>query len=83
VTICTPANGATESSPVQVSAVAADTNQVKYMQIYLDGVKAFEETTSSSFSTSLSMSSGSHRLTVQAGDSTGFIFKTTINITVQ
>jgi hypothetical protein len=83
VTICTPANGATESSPVQVSAVAADTNQVKYMQSYLDGVKAFEETTSSSFSTSLSMSSGSHRLTVQAGDSTGFIFKTTINITVQ
>lgn len=83
VTICSPTNGATVSSPVQVSAAANDTNQVKFMQIYLDGVKAFEETTSSSFSTSLSMSSGSHRLTVQAGDSTGAIFKTTINITVQ
>jgi hypothetical protein len=77
-----PANNATVSSPVQVSAAATDTNPVKYLQIYLDGVKVYE-VLASSLSTSLSMSSGTHRLTVQAADSTGLIFKTTIYITVQ
>ena len=55
---------------------------MKYLQIYLDGAKVYE-VLASSLNTSLSMTAGTHRLTVQAADSTGLIFKTTINITVQ
>ena len=51
------------------------------MQVYLDGVKAFEQTNTKSISTSLTMAAGPHRLTVLAKDSAG-IFKTTINFTV-
>ncbi len=80
VTICTPGSGATVSSPVQITAAVTDSNPVNYTQIYLDGVKQMT-LRSSSVNTSLPMSSGSHRLTVQAND--GTTFKTTIYITVQ
>lgn len=81
VTICTPAQGATVTSPVMVQAVTTDSHNVLYLQIYLDGAKV-DEVQASSLNTALSMSSGGHRLTVQAKDSAGVIFKSTINITV-
>lgn len=82
VTICTPANGATVSSPVRVSAGSTDTNPVDLMQIYLDGQKAYE-VASNQVDTNLAMAVGSHRLTVQAQDNTGAIFKSTESIAVQ
>ncbi len=80
VTICTPTSGATVSSPVQITATVTDSKPVNYTQIYLDGVKQMT-IHSSTVNTTLPMSSGSHRLTVQAND--GVTFKTTIYITVQ
>jgi hypothetical protein len=81
VTICTPANNSTVISPVAVSAAATDSSAVTALQIYLDTVKVYEVTNTKTLSTSLSMASGTHRLTVQAKDAAGY-FKTTINFTV-
>lgn len=81
VTICSPANNATVSSPVTISAAATDSNPVEAMQVYLDGVKVFEVTNTKTLDTSLAVSSGAHRLTVQAIDASG-AFKSTVNITV-
>ena len=80
VTICSPGSGATVSSPVQITATVTDSTPINYAQIYLDGVKEMT-LHSSTVNTSLPMSSGTHRLTVQAND--GITFKTTIYITVQ
>jgi VCBS repeat-containing protein len=79
VTICQPGANTTVSSPVQVIAGTTDTRTVTLMQIYLDGKKVYE-VKASSLNTSLTMSAGTHRLTVQAYD--GSWFKQTINITV-
>jgi hypothetical protein len=80
VTICSPANGATVSSPVEVIAGTTDAVLVKYMQIYLDGVKVYE-TMSSSLDAQVAMTPGTHRVTVQASD--GVTFKSSILLTVQ
>jgi phosphatidylinositol-3-phosphatase len=80
VTICTPGAGQYVTSPVLVVAETTDSNTVKLMQVYVDFVKKYE-VASSSINTSLTMTSGSHRLAVQASD--GTIFKQVIYITVQ
>ncbi|HWR35801.1 MAG TPA: alkaline phosphatase family protein [Clostridia bacterium] len=81
VTICTPSNNATVGSPVNIIAGTTDSNSVKLMQIYVDGVKAYQ-VSAAELNASLAMSTGTHRLTVQAQDSTGAIFKQTIYINV-
>lgn len=79
VTICAPANGATVTSPVEVSAAATSTPAATLIQLYLDGVKAYE-IKASSLDTQLTMGAGAHRITVQAYNGTWF--KTTEQITV-
>jgi len=79
VTICTPSNGQTLGTPVHVTAATTDSKPVKYTQVYLDGAKVYEVMTGA-VDTSIAMSAGTHRLTVQASD--GAIFKTTIYVTV-
>ena len=82
VTICTPTNGATVTSPVNIVAGTTDNSStVKYLQIYIDGIKQYQ-VSAAQLNTSLAMPTGSHRLTVQAIDAAGTIFKSTFNITV-
>ncbi len=81
VTICSPANGASVTSPVNVVAGTTDSNKVTLLQIYVDGVKGYE-VASNQLNTNVTMTNGTHRLTVQAQDSTKAIFKSTISITV-
>jgi phospholipase C len=81
VTICSPTNGSTVTSPVMVDAGSTDSKTVSYMQIYLDGTKVYQ-VSGGSLHTSLTIAAGTHRLTVQAKDSAGQIFKSTVNITV-
>jgi phospholipase C len=81
VTICTPASGATVTSPVNVIAGTTDSNTVKLLQIYVDGVKVYQ-IAAKQLNTNVTMANGTHRLTVQAQDSTNAIFKSTENITV-
>jgi hypothetical protein len=80
--ICSPTNGSTVSSPVKISATAKPgPSAIKVMQVYIDGVKKYEKTSTNTISTTLSMGTGAHRVTVQAQDSAGF-FRSTVNITV-
>ncbi len=81
VTICSPASGATVNSPVNVVASTTDSNTVTLLQIFVDGVGVYH-TASGTLNTNVTMANGTHRLTVQATDSTKTIFKTTENITV-
>src|SRR5437763_7144265 len=79
VTICTPTANATVTSPVHIVAGTTDSKTVQFIQIYVDGVKQYE-IKAKSLDTTLAMSAGTHRLTVQAYD--GTYFKQTIFITV-
>jgi hypothetical protein len=79
-TICTPTNGTTVNSPVRVIAGAHDNKAVKQTQIYLDGTKVYDEPLAA-ISTPVTMSPGTHRLTVQAIDTANTVFKSTINVT--
>jgi hypothetical protein len=80
--ICSPANGSTVSAPVHVVAASNDSTTVSFVQIYVDGKAVFTKT-GGSLDTLVTMAAGAHRVTVQAKDAAGVIFKQTINITVQ
>lgn len=81
VTISSPANGATVTSPVHVVASASSGNPITAMRIYLDSASVFD-TASNKIDTMLTMAPGPHTMVVQAWDSTGAVFKSTITITV-
>ncbi|HZQ92278.1 MAG TPA: Ig-like domain-containing protein [Terriglobales bacterium] len=81
VSITSPASGATVASPMRVTATASSTSAVTLMQIYLDGSKKFE-VAGAKLDTSVSAATGIHRLTVQAYDSAGHIFKSTMSVAV-
>jgi hypothetical protein len=81
VTICTPVNGATVTSPFQVVAETTDSHTVTAMKIYLDNVGIYT-VNASQLNTTVSAGVGTHNLTINAWDSTGAVFKATSIITV-
>jgi hypothetical protein len=81
VTICSPGNNATVVSPVSVSALTTANKVVSYLQAFVDGAFVVAQV-GNSLKAQLPMLPGSHRLTVQAKDSSGVLFKQTVNITV-
>ena len=85
VTICTPANNATGlTSPVHVNAGTTDTGHtVKLLQVFVDGTAIPPATTNQSWTDrQITMTAGTHRLTVQATDDANTIFKSSITVTV-
>src|SRR5437763_9297485 len=82
VSVSSPANGATVSSPLQVVASAVAPNPIVAMRIYLDDVSVFAINSNSLNTTVSAATTGSHRLVVQAWDSTGTVYKQPVNITV-
>lgn len=81
VTICSPKAGSMDSSPVNFQAAARSGNPITAMQIYLDNGLVFT-TGASSLNTNLAIGSGSHNIVIQAWDSTGAVFKSSVGITV-
>jgi hypothetical protein len=81
VTICTPSNNATVPSPAHVTAGTTDSNPVTYVQLYVDGAKVITQN-GGVLNTYATMAVGTHRVTVQAKDSTGTTFKSTTYVTV-
>jgi Bacterial Ig domain len=81
VTISQPANNSTVSSSVQVVAKASDSNGIKYTQVYIDGYAKYT-VYSNYVNTTLTLSSGTHRVTVQATDMLGNHGKSTVYVTV-
>jgi phosphatidylinositol-3-phosphatase len=81
VTVCSPAAGSTDNSPVHFVAAAKSTHPITAMRIYIDGVSKFS-VNASSLNASLTVASGTHSVTVQAWDSSGAIFKSPLTIHV-
>jgi len=82
VTVCTPAGGSSDASPVHVTAAAKSSlGPITAMRIYVDNVSMYL-TNAASLDTSVSMASGSHNVVVQAWDSTGAVYKNARTITV-
>jgi hypothetical protein len=82
VNVCTPANGSTVNSPVAVSAAAKVTGTISNMQLWVDGVKKFSNTGTTTLSTSISLAAGSHRFAVIAVNTAGTKWETAVNATV-
>jgi hypothetical protein len=81
--ICSPANGATVTSPVQIRAAGNSPEGIVQLQVWIDGVKRVVRW-SDQLNNKFSLSPGKHRIFVGATDkwylsTTG----TTINVTVQ
>jgi len=81
VTICSPGNGSTVKSPVNIVAGTTDVTPVKLTQVYLDGKKIYE-TPLSAINVNLPIAGGTHRVTVQGLDTASVFFKKTISINV-
>jgi hypothetical protein len=83
VTVCSPAPGATVNSPVRITAAAKSaTAPITTMRIYADNISSFE-TKVSTLDTTIALAAGAHSVVVQAWDSTGAVFKTSLTIQVQ
>lgn len=80
VTICTPMSNANVSSPLTVAAGATDSQLVSYIQLFVDGI-ANTKQSGAVLNTSTPLTPGSHRITVQAKDVTGLLFKQTLYVT--
>lgn len=80
VSISQPANNSTVSTSVQVVAKATDSNGIKYTQIYVDGSAKYT-TYSGSVNTTINLSSGTHRIAVQATDTLGNHGKAAVYVT--
>lgn len=83
VNVCSPVNGSSVSSPVTVTAASTITGTLARMEVWVDGVKKYSETTSKSFTTSIALASGSHRFDVYAVNTAGTKWEKTLTATVK
>lgn len=81
ISVASPSNGATVSSPVTFNATAVSPHPVTAMRVYVDSASAYA-TSGGTINTGIAMSPGWHNVVVQAWDSTGAVFKTAMNINV-
>jgi hypothetical protein len=81
VKICTPANGATVTSPVSLIATTKDSKTISAFYVYLDNV-AVQKTFGSQINTNIAVGSGTHNLRIQAWDVSGAILQAGVNVTV-
>jgi phospholipase C len=83
VTICSLVSGSVVSQPFHVVAAATDSNPVKSMSLFIDGVGKGSIANSAILDFYVSsLALGTHSIAVQAQDSTGLVFKQKFNITV-
>jgi hypothetical protein len=78
--ICSPQNGSTVSSPVNIQARGG--SSVNFMEVWVDGTKRFQ-TSGNSVSTSLSLAAGTHHLSVFGKNGSTVLSKVVSDFTVQ
>ena len=83
VHVCSPVNGTTVTSPVAVRAAATITGTLARMEVWVDGVKKYTETSSKTLSTSISLAAGTHRFAVYAVNTAGTKWNTMVSATVK
>ncbi|HET9838439.1 MAG TPA: PKD domain-containing protein [Candidatus Angelobacter sp.] len=82
VTIASPTFTSTTDSSVLASGTASSGYPVIATQVYLDGVKKYQSSTSTA-SVTLSVSAGTHQIVIQGWDSSGATFKSWVTVTRQ
>jgi hypothetical protein len=83
VTVCSPANNGTVGTTVQAQAAAAVTGTFARMELWIDGVKKYSETTSKLLNTTVSVTAGSHRFAFLAVNTAGQKWQTTVTATAK
>ena len=83
VHVCKPVGGSTVASPVQVQAHATITGTLARMEVWVDGVKKYTETTSTTLNTSIVLAAGTHTFHVYAVNTAGTKWLTAVTATVQ
>jgi phosphatidylinositol-3-phosphatase len=81
VTVCSPGAGSTVGSPVHFIAAAKSTHPITAIHIYVDNIARFS-VNAGMLNTSVAVASGTHSVVLQAWDSTGAIFKSSLTIHV-
>jgi hypothetical protein len=81
VTVCSPGNGSSLGSPVEIKAAAAAGGGIAAMKIYVDDQDSYT-IQSNSLDTALGMGSGSHNVVVQAWDNYGNVYKSSVVVNV-
>lgn len=81
ITVSSPANGSTVSSPTHFVASASSSSPISFMRIYVDGNSIFGAA-SSKIDWSGAVSGGKHSVVIQAWDSKGVVLKAPLTITV-
>jgi len=82
VKILAPTTSTVTGPGVHTAASASAANPITFMRIYVDDVSR-ASTSASTIDTTISMSTGTHRLVFQAWDSKGNVYKTPKTITMQ
>lgn len=83
VHICFPASGSTTSyNPILVEAAARVTGTLARMEVWVDSVKKYTETSSTSLAVSLNVSPGTHTFTVYAVNTNGTVWRQATTATV-
>lgn len=83
VHLCAPASGsATPATPVLVQASAKITGSLARMEVWVDGMKKYTETNSTSLEASIHVSAGMHEFTVYAVNTDGVAWNDTVSATV-
>src|SRR5947209_1657370 len=77
VTITTPTNGSTVTSPVHVHATYDGSVPAAYMKIWVDHVAGTVQHSTNVFDTTLTLANGAHLIEVQAKDGTSLVVYTT------
>jgi glucose/arabinose dehydrogenase len=80
VNICTPANGATVNSSFTIQAAGG--SAVTFMEIWLDGAKAWQNSGNQTQTTVSNVANGNHTITVYGRNSTGVVGSQSITVTV-
>jgi hypothetical protein len=79
VHICAPVTGsATSASPVLVQATATISGTLARMEIWVDGVKMYTETDSTSLAAAINLRAGTHEFTVYAVNTNGTLWDETV-----
>lgn len=87
VNICSPADGSTSTPSttpltVLVQATAKIEGSLDRMEVWVDGVKKFTDTTSTTLSANLPIARGTHQFTVYAVNTEGAKWDSTVTATV-
>jgi FG-GAP-like repeat/Bacterial Ig domain len=83
VDLCQPAQATTVSSPVQIRATATVTGTFARMEVWIDGVKKYTQTTNPVLLTTIPVSAGSHRFGVFAVNTAGTKWEAVVTATVK